>query len=567
MPSRDDPGRPTNADWWRQAVVYQVYPRSFADADGDGIGDLRGIRSRVPYLAALGDRRRLAEPVLPVRARRRRLRRRRLPRRRPAARHPRRLRRAASTRCTRAASASSSTSCPTTPRTGTSGSRRRSRAGRARAARDRYIFRDGTGHDGRSRRPTGSRCSAARPGSGSPTGSGTCTTSRSSSPTSTGRTARCATTSCAPCGSGRIAASTASASTSPTCSTKDLDASRCPTQAALDALPRDGQPPVVDRDDVHDDVRRVARGLRRVRPAAHRGRGGVGRPPHGVPLYASREGLGQAFNFDLLEADFDADAVPQDRRPTTSTLAADRDRRRPGCSPTTTSCGMPPGTGCRIRRAAQTGARAKHGNEWLLRAAAQPGTRRRRWTSARAGRDSVHARACPGRPTCTRGRSSACTRSPTSPRPSGRTRPTSAAAGWTSGRDGCRVPLPWTRTRHARSASAPTARTCRSRRGSARVGGGAGGRPGATLTLYRRALALRHELQSGEQLAWIDTGRAGRAGLRAPERLGDRHQLRRRALRTRSNRCGDLQHRCGIRGRAGRIDGLALRPLRSNASR
>jgi alpha-glucosidase len=41
-------------DWWRQAVVYQVYPRSFADANGDGIGDLEGIRSRVPYLARLG---------------------------------------------------------------------------------------------------------------------------------------------------------------------------------------------------------------------------------------------------------------------------------------------------------------------------------------------------------------------------------------------------------------------------------------------------------------------------------------------------------------------------------
>lgn len=41
-------------NWWRQAVVYQVYPRSFADADGDGLGDLKGITSRVPYLASLG---------------------------------------------------------------------------------------------------------------------------------------------------------------------------------------------------------------------------------------------------------------------------------------------------------------------------------------------------------------------------------------------------------------------------------------------------------------------------------------------------------------------------------
>jgi alpha-glucosidase len=40
--------------WWRDAVIYQVYPRSFADADGDGMGDLEGIRSRIPYLAKLG---------------------------------------------------------------------------------------------------------------------------------------------------------------------------------------------------------------------------------------------------------------------------------------------------------------------------------------------------------------------------------------------------------------------------------------------------------------------------------------------------------------------------------
>ena len=41
-------------DWWRQAVVYQVYPRSFADSDGDGLGDIPGVTSRVGYLAGLG---------------------------------------------------------------------------------------------------------------------------------------------------------------------------------------------------------------------------------------------------------------------------------------------------------------------------------------------------------------------------------------------------------------------------------------------------------------------------------------------------------------------------------
>src|SRR4051812_20343043 len=44
----------TEADWWRHAVVYQVYPRSFADGNGDGIGDLAGLLSRVGYLHELG---------------------------------------------------------------------------------------------------------------------------------------------------------------------------------------------------------------------------------------------------------------------------------------------------------------------------------------------------------------------------------------------------------------------------------------------------------------------------------------------------------------------------------
>jgi alpha-glucosidase len=45
---------PATSDWWREAVFYQVYIRSFADGNGDGVGDLAGIRSRLPYLADLG---------------------------------------------------------------------------------------------------------------------------------------------------------------------------------------------------------------------------------------------------------------------------------------------------------------------------------------------------------------------------------------------------------------------------------------------------------------------------------------------------------------------------------
>ncbi|MCL3883401.1 alpha-amylase family glycosyl hydrolase [Marivita sp. GX14005] len=41
-------------DWWRGAVIYQIYPRSFQDSNGDGIGDLLGIAQRLPYVASLG---------------------------------------------------------------------------------------------------------------------------------------------------------------------------------------------------------------------------------------------------------------------------------------------------------------------------------------------------------------------------------------------------------------------------------------------------------------------------------------------------------------------------------
>ena len=40
--------------WWKESVVYQIYPRSFCDSNGDGIGDLNGITSKLDYLKELG---------------------------------------------------------------------------------------------------------------------------------------------------------------------------------------------------------------------------------------------------------------------------------------------------------------------------------------------------------------------------------------------------------------------------------------------------------------------------------------------------------------------------------
>ena len=51
VPAKGD--GPVKETWWKEAVFYQIYPRSFYDTDGDGIGDLRGIIEKLDYLKDL----------------------------------------------------------------------------------------------------------------------------------------------------------------------------------------------------------------------------------------------------------------------------------------------------------------------------------------------------------------------------------------------------------------------------------------------------------------------------------------------------------------------------------
>ena len=303
------------------------------------------------------------------------------------------------------------------------------------------------------------------------------------------------------CGSGPTAASTASGSTSPTRWPRTCP-SRCRTRPTLDqaTLPLDGSRPARTTatrctrstpSGARSSTSTTRRGPRSPRPGSHASR---------RARYASPQGLGQAFNFDLLQADFDAAQFRRDhhrqprprpresgrvvdlgalqprRRPARHPLRPARSRRhdqdgRPGCSATarrrcsTSSCGL------RRARAATLLMLALPGSGLPVPGRGARPARGRRPAGRRAAGPDVLPR----------------------------------RSGVEKGRDGCRVPLPWT-------VDGPS------------FGFGAGGAhlpqpawfgpqsvaaqdddPSSTLSLYRRALALRRKLQATEELEWVET--------------------------------------------------------------
>ncbi len=59
------PEKKTESLWWRDGVIYQIYPRSYMDTNGDGIGDLKGIIGKLDYLSDLGITAIWLSPVMP----------------------------------------------------------------------------------------------------------------------------------------------------------------------------------------------------------------------------------------------------------------------------------------------------------------------------------------------------------------------------------------------------------------------------------------------------------------------------------------------------------------------
>lgn len=491
------------APWWRQAAVYQIYPRSFADADGDGLGDIAGVTSRVEYLAELGIDAVWLSPFYPSAladggydvADYRNV----DPRlgtlddfdEMIAALHSRGIRVVVDI-------------VPNHTSDQHVWFQEALAGGRGAAARERYLFREGSGPDG-SEPPADWESAFGGPAwRRVADGQWYLHNFAPEQPDLNWdhpevradfvRTLRF----WSDRGVDGFRIDVAHMLT------KDL-ADPLPSRATLDALPRDGRHPMIDRDDVHEvyaQWRAVFNEYDPPRTAV--AEAWVERSR--VPLYASQDSLGQAFNFDLLEADFDA---TQFRRIVTDNLALAAES---GSSSTwvlsnhdvmrhATRYGLP-----HPARATDGRPAVKHGLEWV-RAGGRAVELDRDGGLRRARAATLFLLGLPGSAYMYQGEELGLHEVAQIPDDERQDPTFFRTHGADYGRDGCRVPIPW-------SADGPS------------FGFGAGGvhlpqpdwfaaaavgvedaDPDSTLVLYRQALGLRHELQTHEELAWVDTGR------------------------------------------------------------
>jgi alpha-glucosidase len=489
------------AVWWRQAVVYQIYPRSFADSNGDGLGDIPGVLSRVDYLAELGVDAVWLSPFYP------------------------------------SALADGGYDVAdyrdVDPRLGTLDDfdamvaalherdikvvvdivpnhtsdlhpwfQEALAAGRGSAARERYIFRDGKGPDG-AEPPTdwvsvfgGPAWHQVEDGQwyfhnfakeqpdlnwdNPEVREDFLTTLRFWSDR----------------GVDGFRIDVAHMLT------KDLT-EPLPSREELTLIPIDGNHPLIDRDDVHEiyaEWRTLFNSYDPPRTAVAE----AWVASHRVPRYASPESLGQSFNFDLLEADFDAS---QFRRIVTDNLALAAES---GSSSTwvlsnhdvvrhATRYGLPQ---------AEEGATApsRHGGDWLIQGGDEALLDRDRG-ARRATAATLFVLGLPGSAYLYQGEELGLHEVADIPEEE-RQDPTFFRTGGAEiGRDGCRVPLPWTTTGPSFGFGAHGAHLPQPAWFAQHAVDVQDSDPSSTLSLYRRALDLRHDLQAGEQLEWVETGR------------------------------------------------------------
>ena len=487
--------------WWRQAAVYQIYPRSFADANGDGLGDLRGITSRVPYLRALGVDAVWLSPFYP----------------------------------SALADGGYDVDDPrgVDPRIGTleefdtmvaalhgagirvvvdivpnhssdrhAWFRAALAAGPGSPERERYHFRDGLGEHGEL--PPADWTSAF----GGPAwtrvedGQWYLHTFAREQPDYDWdhpevredflRTLRF----WADRGVDGFRVDVANSLA------KDLP-ERLPSAAELAALPKDGSHPLWDRDEGREDYADWRRVFDEYDPPRTAVAEAWVDSPERRARYASPEGLGQAFNFDLLEADPDAEAF---RRIITANL---EQSALSGSSSTwvlsnhdvvrhATRYGLPP----------LAGRREKQGTAWLAEGGPAEGIDRERGLQLARAATLVEL-ALPGSAYLYQGEELGLHEVAEIPDADRQDpaffRTTPEDRGFDGvGRDGCRVPLPWTREGSSFGFGEGGAHLPQPDWFGGSSVEAEDGAPGSTLELYREALRLRRELQGPEELTWAE---------------------------------------------------------------
>lgn len=512
------------ADWWRQAAVYQIYPRSFADGNGDGIGDLQGIISRVDYLAALGidavwlspfypsaladggydvDDYRDVDPRIGTLAQFDQL--------------VRQLHRAGIKLIIDIVPNHSS-------------NRHRYfvealQAGRGSAARERYIFRDGSGPNGELPPADWKSVFGGPAWTQVPDGQWYLHLFAAEQPDWNWQ---------------HPDVHAEFLQTLEFWGDRGVDGFRVDVANMLaknlpETLPDyqtlmldgnypEGQNPIWDRDEVHDIYAEWRQVFNRYSPPLT----AVAEawvPAHRRVRYASTEGLGQAFNFDLLRANFDAEQFRK-------IIAENLDlAARSGASSTWVFSSHDV-----IRHATRYGLTPQEtaglfgpsvGQDWL-KAGGPPEQEDRVAGLARAGAASLLAMALPGSDYLYQGEELGLPEVAAIPADRRQDPTFFRTGGEEIGRDGARVPLPWTAggTSYGFSPSTSSGSAARGSEAAAHLPqpdwfadyavSVQDGDPGSTLSLYRAALALRHRLQTDELIEWVDLGEPELLAFRRP---------------------------------------------------